>query len=68
LGVTDAVRKARQAGLMNDDRKSKVRCSHQNPDIQKLYKEYLGEPLSEKAEELLHTHYTARPLYNKEDK
>ena len=68
LGVTDAVRKARQAGLMNDDRKSKVRCSHQNPDIQKLYKEFLGEPLSEKAEELLHTHYTARPLYNKEDK
>ncbi len=65
LGVTDAVRKARQAGLKADDRQSKLRCSHQNPDIQKLYKEFLGKPLSEKSEELLHTHYTARPLYNK---
>ena len=65
LGVTNAVRKARQVGLQNDDRQSKVRCSHQNPDIQKLYKEFLGAPLSEKAEELLHTHYVARPLYNK---
>ena len=36
-----------------------IRRSHDNPDVQKLYKEYLGKPLSEKAHELLHTHYKA---------
>ena len=34
-----------------------IRKSHENPDIQKLYKEFLGEPLSEKSHHLLHTHY-----------
>lgn len=37
------------------DAKETIRYSHENPDIQKLYQEYLGEPLSEKAETLLHT-------------
>lgn len=36
------------------DGASKVRFSHENPDIQTLYKEYLGKPLSEKAHHLLH--------------
>ena len=31
--------------------------SHDNPYIQKLYEEYLGKPLGEKSEMLLHTHY-----------
>lgn len=65
LGVTNKIRKARQQGLMKDDTKSAVRCSHQNPDIQKLYKDFLGAPLSEKAHKLLHTHYVARPLYKR---
>lgn len=65
LGTTRTVRLARQAGLKAEDRKAPLRCSHQNPDIQKLYKDFLGAPLSEKSEELLHTHYTARPLYRK---
>lgn len=65
LGVTQKIRKARQQGLMKDDEKSKVRRSHQNPDIQKLYDEFLGHPLSEKAHELLHTHYVERPLYKR---
>ncbi|MBP5233091.1 MAG: iron hydrogenase small subunit, partial [Planctomycetes bacterium] len=34
-----------------------LRMSHQNPDIQTLYKEYLGEPGGEKSHHLLHTHY-----------
>ena len=33
------------------------RKSHDNPYIQKLYEEYLGKPLGEKSEMLLHTHY-----------
>lgn len=65
LGVTNEIRRARIQGLMADDRQSSQRCSHLNPDIKKLYDNFLGHPLSEKAHHLLHTHYTARPLYKK---
>lgn len=66
-GVTNAVRIERMKGLMTDDKQSKLRCSHQNPDIQKLYKEFLGAPLSNKSHHLLHTHYTPRPLYKTDE-
>ncbi len=39
------------------------RKSHENPGIQRLYKEYLGSPNSQKAHHLLHTHYTKRSKY-----
>lgn len=48
-----------QALYMIDSNK-KLRRSHENPDIQKLYAEFLGEPGSSKAHELLHTNYSAR--------
>ena len=38
------------------DRGMDLRFSHENEEVQELYKEFLGKPLSEKAEELLHTH------------
>lgn len=56
-------RAARTAGLYYDDRQSEIRCSHQNPSIKKIYEEFLGAPLSEKSERLLHTTYEPRPLY-----
>lgn len=65
-GVTNEVRKERMKGLMKDDKQSQKRCSHQNKDVQKLYKNFLKKPLSKKAHELLHTHYTPRPLYKKD--
>ena len=65
LGVTDEIRKARAAGLTADDEKSKQRCSHLNPDIKKLYDEFLEKPLSNRSHHLLHTHYQERKLYNK---
>jgi len=34
-----------------------IRKSHENPYIQKLYAEFLGEPMSAKAHSLLHTKY-----------
>jgi len=64
-GVTDELRAKRAAGIYQDDKSSKQRCSHENPFVQQLYKEFLGAPLSEKAEHLLHTHYHARPVYAK---
>ncbi len=53
-------RAARAAGLYAEDEAKTIRKSHENPDIQKLYKEYLGEPNGHKAHELLHTTYTDR--------
>ena len=50
----------RAKALYAIDTAKTIRCSHDNIDIQTLYAEYLGEPLSPKAHELLHTHYTAR--------
>ena len=53
-------RAARAAGLYAEDEAKTIRKSHENPDIQKLYKEFLGEPNGHKAHELLHTTYTDR--------
>ena len=61
--ATDEVRAARTAGLYTDDEKSTIRMSHLNPEVQALYKNYLDEPGSEKAEHLLHTDYHKRELY-----
>lgn len=62
-GCTDEVRKERALGLYKDDSDSKIRTSHGNPYIQKVYAEFLDKPNSEKAHKLLHTHYEERPLY-----
>ena len=53
-------RVARAAGLYAEDEAKTIRKSHENPDIIKVYEEYLGEPGSHKAHDLLHTTYTAR--------
>ncbi len=64
-GTEDDVREKRIAGLYTDDEKSEIRCSHNNPEITQIYKDFLGTPLSEKSHHLLHTHYTPRPVYQK---
>ncbi len=55
-GKSDVLKK-RAAALYREDAGKTIRKSHENPYIQKLYAEFLGEPLGEKAHELLHTHY-----------
>ena len=56
----DETRRARIAGLYQRDASLKVRTSHENPEIKQLYQEFYGEPLSELAEEMLHTVYQDR--------
>ena len=56
-GDRKGVLEHRMAGLYAEDAGKPVRLSHENPDIKKLYEEYLGEPGSEKAHHLLHTVY-----------
>ena len=64
-GATDEIRKQRTAGIYTDDEKSVQRCSHHNPMITKIYEDFLGEPMSHKAHELLHTGYKEREVYKK---
>lgn len=45
--------------LWSIDKHSKIRYSHENPDVQALYNEYLGNPLGEKSHKLLHTDHEA---------
>jgi len=52
--------KARMKGLYKVDSKAETRTSHSNQSVQRLYKEFLGEPLGEKSHTLLHTHYKER--------
>ena len=55
--ILDTYCQKRASVLYSEDERQVVRQSHNNPDIKRLYKDFLGEPLSELAEELLHTSY-----------
>jgi iron-only hydrogenase group A len=56
----DSVRLKRIAGIYAEDEGKKLRKSHENPDVQKLYQDFLGAPLGEKSHHLLHTHYAPK--------
>ena len=49
--------KARHAAIYKADAEMPIRKSHENPEIQTLYKEFLGQPCGEKSHHLLHTEY-----------
>ena len=49
--------RARHAAIYEADRQMPLRKSHENPEVQAIYKEFYGEPCSEKSHHLLHTHY-----------
>lgn len=55
-----AILRQRANALYTIDEAKQIRKSHENPYIQKLYQEYLGEPGGERAHHLLHTRYGAR--------
>ena len=54
---TTDVKHLRMDALYDIDKKNPLRKSHENPDIIRIYKDFLGEPLSEKSHTLLHTEY-----------
>jgi iron-only hydrogenase group A len=64
-GVTDELRALRTKGLFKGDGAMGLRFSHENPEIIRLYDDFLGQPLGEKAHHLLHVHYAPRPAYQK---
>lgn len=58
------VRKERAKALYNIDKQAELRKSHQNPEVKKLYEEFLKKPGSHKAHHLLHTHYQEKDKYS----
>ncbi len=54
--------KERQKAIYKIDKDATIRQSHNNPCIQKIYAEFLGEPLGPKSHELLHTSYRDRKV------
>lgn len=54
------IRAKRAAAIYAEDAGMPIRKSHENPEIIKIYKDFLKEPLGERSHKLLHTKYTAR--------
>ena len=63
--ILDTYKAKRAAALYSEDESKALRVSHKNPQIIELYKDFLGEPNSHKAHELLHTSYAAKEKFGK---
>ena len=61
--ILDTYRDKRANALYSEDEGRPLRVSHKNPQIIDLYKNFLGEPNSHKAHELLHTTYSAKERF-----
>ena len=57
VNIIDTYLTRRAHALYTEDERQAYRQSHNNPQIKQLYADYLGEPNSHKAHELLHTTY-----------
>lgn len=57
------IRQKRAEAIYAEDANLPIRKSHENPEIQKLYNDFLTEPLGEISHQLLHTKYTRRERY-----
>ena len=58
------LKERRAKALYESDKNNAKRCSHENSAVKELYDEFLGEPGSHKAHEILHTTYVARKKYD----
>jgi NADP-reducing hydrogenase subunit HndD len=58
--TSDAVRQARIRAIYAEDEGRTLRKSHENPEVLKLYDDFLGEPLGQMSHRLLHTTYTPK--------
>jgi len=63
IPTNNEIRILRSKALYKDDSERKIRKSHENPYIKKLYADYLGAVGGEKAHHLLHTHYEQKSLW-----
>jgi len=63
IPTTTEIRKKRAAALYEEDRNKPLRKSHENPEVTRLYTDFLKEPLGHMSHELLHTTYEKRGLF-----
>jgi NADH-quinone oxidoreductase subunit G/[NiFe] hydrogenase diaphorase moiety small subunit len=64
IPTSPEIRKARARAIYDEDSAYPIRKSHENPDVLKIYQEFLSEgPCSHLSHKLLHTHYTERGRY-----
>lgn len=57
------IRKRRTEAIYAEDESMTIRKSHENPEVLKIYEDFLGEPLGELSHHLLHTSYVGRSRY-----
>jgi len=62
MSTTQEAVQARMQRLYQIDGEARLRLSHENPWITRIYSEFLGAPLGPKSHELLHTHYHQREV------
>lgn len=60
IPTTTLTRQARTRGVNRDDREHAIRKSHENPEVEQLYKDFLEKPLGHLSHHLLHTTYVDR--------
>lgn len=63
IPTSPEIRKRRAEAIYAEDAGMPLRKSHQNPEVVKIYKDFLGKPLGEKSHHLLHTKYVPRKRY-----
>jgi len=62
IGAEEDAVMARLKTLYDIDERDSIKVSHKNPDVTELYNNYLGEPLSHRSHQLLHTGYKKRDV------
>jgi iron-only hydrogenase group A len=63
MPVNNEIRKKRTEAIYNEDESLQFRKSHDNPEVKRIYENFLEKPLGHKSHELLHTTYTRRKKY-----
>ena len=62
--IADTYLEKRASALRSQDEAMTLRQAHNNPQIVKLYEDYLQKPNSERAHKLLHTSFMGKPHFN----
>jgi NADH-quinone oxidoreductase subunit G/[NiFe] hydrogenase diaphorase moiety small subunit/NADP-reducing hydrogenase subunit HndD len=63
IPTSPEIRRKRAEAIYAEDEGMPLRKSHLNPEVIKIYKDFLEHPLGEKSHHLLHTHYTERERF-----
>ena len=63
IPTSPEIRRKRAEAIYAEDEGMKLRKSHQNPEILRIYNDFLDKPMSEKSHHLLHTGYSPRERF-----